>query len=105
MFDNWNGKWETKSAGIKHSATHHIEQEDVDWADIILVMEPYQGEYITNQLNCSPDKVHSLDIKDNYDSHDPAELVELKKELLKKAAPILDMEEGSRQISEKNAKF
>jgi len=91
MFDNWKGRWETKSAGVSPSACHLIEQKDVDWADIILVMAPYQKEYVTNHLKCSPDKIRSLGIEDKYNSQDPTELAELKKELLKKAAPILDM--------------
>jgi predicted protein tyrosine phosphatase len=79
MFSNWRGKWETRSAGIKPSACHPIEQKDIDWADIIIVMEQEQSDYVRENFKCHPDKVEVLGIKDHiYTRDDPALIAELR---------------------------
>lgn len=62
-------------------------------------MEHYQKEYVTTHLKCKPKKIRVLDIEDEYDTQDQADLTELKKELLKKATPFLDMEESLRETA------
>jgi predicted protein tyrosine phosphatase len=87
MFDSWKGMWETKSAGIDRSACHPIEKEDVDWADLVLVMQPVHKEHICEHRKwCNPDKVKILDIEDKYAREHP----ELINQLHRKVPPILE---------------
>lgn len=66
-----------------------ITQELIDWADLVLVMEPIHSQYIHTHFKCEPSKVHNLDIKNKYVRNDP----ELIQELRIKVQPILDLED------------
>lgn len=66
-----------RSGGTSPSARHHVSEDDICWADVILVMEEkhksrLRAEY-TRLLEFKP--VHVLDIPDDYKYMD-AELVE-----------------------------
>ena len=61
-------------------------QELLDWADIIIVMEPIHSQYIHARFRCSPDKIRVLNIADIYYRDDP----ELVSELRKKVPPLLE---------------
>lgn len=87
LFQNWNGKWETKSAGTMPSFQRNLLTQDlVNWADLILVMEPDHAEYVKTYFNTPPDKVKALNIPDMYFRNDPR-LIE---ELRRKVIPILE---------------
>jgi predicted protein tyrosine phosphatase len=73
-----------------------LRQNLVDWADLILVMEPHHSHFIHAHFRCDPRKVRVLDISDNYRRDDP----QLIKELERKVSPILQMEDKLREIRE-----
>lgn len=53
LFRSWKGRWETRSAGISPVlGGNGLTQELIDWADLILVMEPVHAEYIEAQFKC-----------------------------------------------------
>jgi len=69
--------WNVRSGGTSPNARHHVSEDDIRWADVILVMEEkhksrLRAEY-TRLLEFKP--VHVLDIPDDYRYMD-AELVE-----------------------------
>ena len=61
-------------------------QKLIDWADLILVMEPEHAEHIQKSYNSNSDKIRILNIPDVYVRNDP----ELIQELKKKALPIIE---------------
>jgi predicted protein tyrosine phosphatase len=63
-----------------------LTQELIDWADVIIVMEPIHSQYIHANFQRGTGKVHILDIADIYFRNDP----ELIRELLKKVPFILE---------------
>jgi len=87
FFQNWGGRWETKSAGINpDQGGTLLTQELVDWADLILAMEAIHAYYVKAHFKCDSSKLRILGIRDRYYRDDP----ELIQELKEKAAPILD---------------
>lgn len=69
--------WNVRSGGTSPNARHHVSEDDIRWADVILVMEEkhksrLRAEY-TRLLEFKP--VQVLDIPDDYRYMD-AELVE-----------------------------
>jgi predicted protein tyrosine phosphatase len=71
-------------------------QSLIDWADLILVMEPVHAEYIHGHFECDPNKMRVLDIGNKYVRDDPELIRELEK-----ARPILEMEDRLREVWEK----
>jgi len=67
-----------RSAGTSLSARHRISHVDIDWADVILVMENKHRERIVADyaqlIEHTP--IHVLDIPDEYKYMDP-ELIEI----------------------------
>ena len=59
---------EARSAGTSPSARHPVSARDLEWADVIFVMEPKHKQRLMAE--------HVLDIPDDYRYMDP-ELVEL----------------------------
>ena len=59
---------QVKSAGISMTASTRISSELVVWADVILVMETSQRDYILKKFAdiCPSSKIHSLGIPDIY---------------------------------------
>ncbi|MGD0690691.1 MAG: phosphotyrosine protein phosphatase [Candidatus Bathyarchaeia archaeon] len=87
LFQNWGGRWETKSAGINPGPGGTLlTQELVDWADLILVMEGVHAYYIKSHFRCDSSKLRVLGIRDRYVRDDP----ELIQQLKEKVPPILD---------------
>ena len=78
---------EVDSAGLADDAETPLEADQVDWAELIVVMEPSHRRRL--QARCGTrlrgKRVVCLDIPDDYDFMQP-ELVEL---LLRKAGPLL----------------
>ena len=67
-----------RSAGVSESSKRKIKQNDLDWADLILVMEPKYAARIRFQLPSeSIPPMRSLDIPDDYEYMDdePIELL------------------------------
>lgn len=84
-----------KSAGIIPSlGCNPITQELIDWADLVIVMEPIHSQYVHTHFKCDPSKVHNLDINNKYVKNDP----ELIRELSTKVQPILDLEDRLLEI-------
>jgi predicted protein tyrosine phosphatase len=87
LFRNWNGVWETKSAGTDpFFGRNRLTQKLADWADIIVVMEPYHAGQLLTHFRLKPDKVKVVNIPDRYLRNDP----ELIRELKAKVVPILE---------------
>ena len=81
---------ETKSAGTYKLATVRVDQELVNWADIIFVMsEEQEGHlsYMKENFNMSGKPIYDLAISDVYamDNKD------LKMELIKKVSKYIDL--------------
>jgi predicted protein tyrosine phosphatase len=67
-----------RSAGTSLSARHRISHVDIDWADVILVMEGKHRERIVADFArlVEHTPIHVLDIPDEYTYMDP-ELIEI----------------------------
>lgn len=86
LFQNWKGKVQTKSAGTDPvPGGTPLSQELVDWADLILCMEPEHAAYVKEYFKCDPAKLKVLNIADRYYRGDP----ELIRELERKVTPLL----------------
>ncbi|KIQ31142.1 phosphotyrosine protein phosphatase [Variovorax paradoxus] len=79
-----------RSAGTSPNARHKVSFDDIDWADVILVMEEKHKSRLvaefTRMLEGKP--IHVLDIPDEYKYMDP-ELVE---ELQRSVGSILEID-------------
>lgn len=71
---------DVESAGLNHDAAVPLSAEQVEWADLIFVMEKSHRIKLTKKFRkyLAGKRVVVLDIPDNYDYMDPA-LVELLK--------------------------
>lgn len=80
---------ETKSAGTSESATVHINQELIDWADIIFVMSEKEKHlsYIKDNFVLNGKPVHDLEIFDVYHTGQK----ELQKILIEKVVKYIDL--------------
>lgn len=66
-----------RSAGLSPGSPHTISARDVDWADLILVMDAEYAAWIQGHFrNLRLPPIRSLDVPDEYGYMDP-ELVEL----------------------------
>jgi len=87
IFQGWKGKWETKSAGITpEPGCNQLSQKLIDWADVIIVMEPMHREYIQAHFQRTTSKIRVLSIPDRYFRDDP----KLIRELYKKVPRVLE---------------
>lgn len=88
LFHNWKGRWEAKSAGIMPSLGRNpLSQDLIDWADLILVMEPQYAEYIHANFNTNPNKLRVLDVSNRFVRDDPELILELRT----RVTPILEI--------------
>ena len=69
---------EVRSAGVAASAKRRLSEQDLSWADLVLVMERTHAAFIRQQFQDCPElpPLRSLDIPDEYRFMDP-ELVRL----------------------------
>ncbi len=69
---------DTDFAGISNDADEKLSLEQIQWADMVFVMERRQKKRLRNQFgpNKAGLKLVSLDIPDNFNAHDPV-LVEI----------------------------
>ncbi|MGO9643753.1 MAG: phosphotyrosine protein phosphatase [Candidatus Bathyarchaeia archaeon] len=87
LFQGWKDTWESKSAGIMpDSEVTPLSQVLIDWADLVIVMEPIHSQYIHANFQCNPNKIYVLNIADRYFREDP----ELIRELRRKVTPLLE---------------
>lgn len=86
-FQGWKGIWEARSAGIlPDPGCNQLSQEVVDWADVIVVMEPVHRQYIQANYQLATSKIHVLHIPDVFFRGD----TKLKEKLLQQVPPILE---------------
>jgi predicted protein tyrosine phosphatase len=73
IFSTWRGV-ETDSAGISNGASVPLSSEQVEWADIIFVMEKTHRTKLSRKFRSSlkGKRVICLDIPDDYEFMDPA---------------------------------
>ena len=87
LFNDWKGKWKTRSAGTNpEPGRNPVTRALIDWADLVLAMESAHKEHICGNLKCNPNKVLVLGIEDQYRRDDPR----LINELQRKVPPILE---------------
>jgi protein-tyrosine phosphatase len=68
---------EVRSSGMSGKSKHPISHEDVEWADLILIMESSYKSRILGLFRDSPlHEIENLDIPDDYEYMD-RELIEL----------------------------
>jgi len=72
VFSTWPGV-ETDSAGISSGASVLLSSEQVDWADVIFVMEKTHRSKLARQFRAhlKGKRVVCLDIPDDYEFMDP----------------------------------
>lgn len=72
VFSSWPGI-ETDSAGISNDATVVLSSEQIEWADIIFVMEKAHRNKLNRKFRSSLNnkRVICLDIPDDYEFMDP----------------------------------
>ena len=66
----------TRSAGLHETATHVLNQSDVDWADVVFVFEERQLKKLKKKYDVTSKEVHNLYVPDEFE-RDAPELVEL----------------------------
>lgn len=68
---------EVRSAGMSEKSRHPISNDDVEWADLILVMESeYRSRVLALFRHLSLPEIENLDIPDEYEYMDE-ELIEI----------------------------
>ena len=72
IFSTWPGI-ETDSAGISHGASVLLSSEQIEWADIIFVMEKTHRTKLSRKFRPSlkGKRIICLDIPDDYEFMDP----------------------------------
>ena len=72
---------EVRSAGVSSKSPHQISAKDLDWADLVLVMEQKYKTRILQKFRdrSNMPRIVSLDIPDDYQRMDPG-LVDLIRE-------------------------
>ena len=72
-----NSRVNVRSAGIRSNAKRKISIKDIEWADLILVMENKYKKWIKQNFKCLHfPPINSLEIPDTYNFMDD-ELIEL----------------------------
>jgi predicted protein tyrosine phosphatase len=75
--------WSVRSAGLTQDAEVHVSQEDLEWADIVFVMEGVHKNRLKQQFptalkNC---RIVCLGIPDQYEYMDPRLVTLLKRKV------------------------
>jgi predicted protein tyrosine phosphatase len=66
------GAHETRSAGISPFCPRPVTDADLEWADLVGVMEPDHAVFIAERWPRLARKVRVLDVEDRYHRDDPA---------------------------------
>ena len=79
VFSNYPG-YSVRSAGLDKSAIVSISTEDIEWSEIIFVMEQEHKNKLMKRFGkiCSNKKIVVLGIPDEYEYMDPTLINELK---------------------------
>lgn len=73
-------RMEVRSAGVSPKSTHQVSNQDIEWADLILVMEQqYKARLLCTFRDLNLPLIDSLDIPDDYQFMDK-ELITLIRE-------------------------
>lgn len=77
----FRGRFETKSAGLFNSKP--VTQKEINWADVIVVMEQMQREELAKRFpkEYIKKRIVSLDIEDSYYYQQPELIRELKEKM------------------------
>jgi predicted protein tyrosine phosphatase len=68
---------QVRSGGVSSGAKHQVSQKDIEWCDLILVMEQKHKKYICERFKSLVlPPIYSLEIPDDYQFMDE-ELIEL----------------------------
>jgi predicted protein tyrosine phosphatase len=71
-----------RSAGISEQAAHKLSASDLEWADLVIVMEARHRDYILeNFSSLSLPRIETLDYKTNLTYMHPQLIEELKEEI------------------------
>lgn len=85
-----SGMYEARSAGIDPMSPTPVDEELLDWADLVLVMSEREDghvSYLRDRYGVPGDRIVDLDIPDRYARDDP-ELLLLLKERIGSAIPL-----------------
>lgn len=82
-------RYEVRSAGVASYARRLLTKQDLEWADIVFVMDEEISEIIKISYNADTSSFIVLNIADVYNTNDPAQRKELAKILLEKLRPYL----------------
>jgi predicted protein tyrosine phosphatase len=70
---------EVRSAGVSRKSRHQISNADLEWADLILVMESKYGSWIRDKFReVTLPLIKSLDIPDEYEYMDEELITSIK---------------------------
>jgi len=85
----FSNRYETKSAGLFNNKP--VSKKEIDWADIIIVMEDIQRGEIAKRFPSlyMQKRILSLDIPDIYSYQDPGLVNILEKKMIEVVEPIL----------------
>ncbi|MFJ4143905.1 low molecular weight protein tyrosine phosphatase family protein [Pseudomonas sp. NPDC089734] len=73
LFADWPGV-NTASAGVGHDADLPVDMEMLDWADLVLVMEPAHRKKLTSRFSSvlADKRIVCLGIPDDFEYMEPA---------------------------------
>ena len=66
-----------RSAGISDRAAHQINEDDLAWADRVVVFDPEHERWIRATFGGDLPKIVDAGVEDNYSVDDPALIAEL----------------------------
>lgn len=93
IFKN-DSRFAIRSAGLSKTSNRVISGQDIEWANLILVMEHAHNKRLkTSYGHLDFPPVHVLKIKDIYEFNDP-ELIDILKDKVKKAISSLVTAQG-----------
>ena len=86
--DLFKDRFETRSAGLYNE--HPVEEKDLDWADIVIVMEDFQRTELSKRFpkTYMKKQIISLEIPDMFQYNQP-ELIELLEKRMKEHLPSI----------------
>lgn len=85
------GRGETRSAGISSFCPRPLRGDDIDWADLVAVMEEEHRAFIVERWPEAGPRLRVLGIEDRFHRHDPVLLGLLE---MKLGALLAEIESG-----------
>ncbi len=95
VFSSWSGL-ECSSAGLKNEADNPVTREQVEWAEVIFVMEKSHRTKLSTRFKLwlSGKRIICLDIPDNYGFMDP-DLIEILQAKVPRLLPGISPRHGT----------